>query len=151
MFCPECGKEVPAGSKFCPDCGKSFGGVPNAASGPAGTQADSSDADQNKGMAILAYIFFAIPVVAGTYKTSEFVKYHTNQGAVQFIGCFAFAVVVWILGIILSRIGLWTLYWWLIRPLPGLAWIVFCVLGILNVTKNLMKPLPVVGHIKIIK
>jgi len=152
MFCPDCGKEVPAGSKFCPDCGKSFGDVPNAASGPAEQQADaSSDADQNKLMAILAYIFFVIPVLTGDYKKSEFIKYHTNQGAVLIIFSVVFSIATYILRIIISRIGLWWLGYYLIRPLPGLAWLVLCILGIVNVTKDLMKPLPVIGNITIIK
>ena len=150
MFCPDCGKEVPAGGKFCPACGKAFGSVPNAASGP-GPQADANDVAQNKGMAILAYIFFVIPVLAGTYKTSDFVKFHTNQGAVLIIFSIAFSVLTYILRVILSRIGLWWLSYWLIRPLPGLVWLALCILGIFNVVNKQMKPLPVIGQITIIK
>jgi uncharacterized membrane protein YvbJ len=29
MFCLDCGKEIPEGSKFCPGCGKAVGAVPN--------------------------------------------------------------------------------------------------------------------------
>jgi hypothetical protein len=38
MFCSDCGKEIPAESKFCPGCGKATGStqnVTNAASDPA--------------------------------------------------------------------------------------------------------------------
>jgi uncharacterized membrane protein len=152
MFCSDCGKEIPAGSKFCPECGKAFGAVPNApntASDPAELSVNA--AEQDKLMAILAYVFFVIPVVTGTYKTSEFVKYHTNQGAIQFICCVALAVVTYIIGLILLRIGLWVLYWWLFRPLPVLLWLVLCILGIFNVVNNRMKPLPVIGKVTIIK
>jgi len=151
MFCPDCGKEVPAGSKFCPDCGKSFVTAPDAASGPAEPKAAQSDAEQNRLMAVLAYIFFAIPIITGDYKKSEFVKYHTNQGAVMLICCVAFTIVIYIIRLLLSGIGLGVLSYYLIRPLPGLLWLVLCILGILNVTKNLMKPLPVIGNITIIK
>jgi RNA polymerase subunit RPABC4/transcription elongation factor Spt4 len=35
MFCSNCGKEIPEGSKFCPGCGKAADGTSNAASDPA--------------------------------------------------------------------------------------------------------------------
>ena len=158
MFCPDCGKEVPAGSKFCPDCGKSFGTAPNAASvGPAEPQAAQSDAEQNKGMAILAYILFFIPLLAGAHKTSEFVKYHTNQGIVLTIFYIGYAIVSGILTAILTALliasgsyGLLAL----IGTILGLLWfvpLILCIIGIVNAVQGKMKPLPIIGKFTILK
>lgn len=40
------------------------------------------DAQENKGMAVLAYLIFLIPLLAA--KESKFARYHTNQGLVLF-------------------------------------------------------------------
>jgi len=157
MFCPDCGKEVPAGSKFCPDCGKSFGGAPNAASGGAQPQAAQGDAEQNKGMAVLAYILFFVPLLAGTHKTSEFVKFHTNQGIVLVIFCVAFGIVTSILSAIIMGIAVASLAVGLIMTVPviiGLLWIfplVLVIVGIVNAATGKMNPLPVIGKFTILK
>jgi uncharacterized membrane protein len=160
MFCPNCGKEVPAGSKFCPGCGKASGTVPNApntASGSAEPQANPNDAEQNKGMAVLAYILFFIPLLAGTHKTSDFVKYHTNQGIVLVIFCIAFGIVTGILSAILVAIATASFSLGLLMAIPtlfGLLWLIpilLCILGIVNAATGKMKPLPVIGKFTILK
>jgi uncharacterized membrane protein len=156
MFCPECGKEIPSGSKFCPACGKSTGAAPNApaSAGPVDPQ---SDAEQNKGMAVLAYILFFIPLIAGTHKTSNFVKYHTNQGIVLVIFYVAFAIVTSILSAIVMGIAAASLSIGLIMAVPmiiGLLWIfplVLVILGIVNAATGKMKPLPIIGKFTILK
>jgi len=157
MFCPECGKQIPTGSKFCPECGKTTGAAPNApgtASAPAGPQ---GDAEQNKGMAILAYILFFIPLLAGTHKTSNFVKYHTNQGIILVIFYIAFAIVTSILFAILMGIAAATLAVGLMLAVPtifGLLWIlplILVVIGIVNAATGKMKPLPIIGKFNILK
>jgi len=47
------------------------------------------DVEQNKGMAIIAYILFFIPILTGDHKKSRFVMYHTNQGLVLFYSALA--------------------------------------------------------------
>jgi len=155
MFCPECGKEIPGGSKFCPACGKATGAAPNApASGPATPQ---GDAEQNKGMAVLAYILFFIPLLAGTHKTSEFVKYHTNQGIVLVIFYVALGIVTSIFSAILMGIAVASLAVGLIMAVPviiGLIWIfplILVIIGIVNAATGKMKPVPVIGKFTILK
>jgi uncharacterized membrane protein len=154
MFCPECGKEIPSGSKFCPLCGKSTGVAPNAASGPADPQ---SDAEQNKGMAVLAYILFFVPLIAGTHKTSPFVKYHTNQGIVLVIFYAAFAIVTSILSAVIMGIAVASLAVGLIMAVPViilLLWIfplVLVIIGIINAATGKMNPLPIIGKFTILK
>ncbi len=68
-FCGNCGEQVKDGVKFCPSCGKIVGadsaqqGQQSASYRPPVMQASSSekDAQENKTMAILAYIIFFIP------------------------------------------------------------------------------------------
>jgi uncharacterized membrane protein len=159
MFCPDCGKEVPAGSKFCPGCGKATGAVPNAASssGTAAPQANPNDAEQNKGMAVLAYILFFIPLLAGTHKTSEFVKYHTNQGIVLVIFYIAFSIITGILFAIFMGIAAATYAVGLMLAVPtiiGLLWIfplILVIIGIINAATGKMKPLPLIGKFTILK
>ena len=119
--------------------------------------ARSNDAEQNKTMAILAYILFFIPLLAGAHKTSPFVKYHTNQGTVLFLAAVIFGIAVGILTAILSfvllGIGAWGL-WWGIHIIINLLWLAplaLCIIGIINAANKQKKPLPVIGKFTIIK
>ncbi len=92
-------------------------------------------------MAYLAYIIFFIPLLMGN--RSAFVNYHTNQGTVLFIFTVAlqiflsFFVAVPVLGL-LFQIAL---------IIPFVLWII----GLINVSKGEMKPLPIIGGITLIK
>ena len=89
-------------------------------------------------MGILAYILFFIPLLAGV--NSPFVRYHTNQGLVLFL----FWVAGWVASMILPLL-------FLIIPFYSLFLFILWVLGIINVTKGEMKPLPLIGGIQILK
>jgi uncharacterized membrane protein len=102
-------------------------------------------------MAIIAYILFFVPLIAGTHKTSPFVKYHTNQGTVLFITGLVYGVANFILQIIFAFIPfIGGILGWLVS-LCGLAWLVLLILGIVNAANGEEKPLPVIGNIEIIK
>lgn len=101
---------------------------------------DKADAEKNKGMAILAYIIFFIPLLAA--KDSKFAMFHANQGLVLFLA----AVAVNIVGSIIPIIG-----WFLILPIGLLAITVLAIMGIINAAKGEMKPLPMIGGFTIIK
>jgi uncharacterized membrane protein len=103
-------------------------------------QADKADVEKNRGMAILAYFIFFIPLLAA--KDSKFALYHANQGLLLLLS----AVVVNIVGGIIPIIG-----WFLILPLGNLFCLVLFILGIVNASKGAMKPLPMIGGISIIK
>ena len=101
--------------------------------------ADVADAEQNKVMGILAYlgILFIVPLVAA--KDSPFAKYHANQGLVLFL--FGLAIgVLWAIPVLNLIVG----------PIGGLAHIVLAIIGITNAAKGEMKPLPLIGGIKIL-
>ncbi len=96
--------------------------------------------ENDKIMGILAYvgILVVVPLFAGG--NSKFVKYHANQGLVLFIA------------MVLTNI-LWAIPFlgWVAAPAVGLLILVLAIMGIINVVNNEMKPLPLIGGIKLIK
>ncbi|MDR1432621.1 MAG: hypothetical protein LBI99_10960 [Propionibacteriaceae bacterium] len=112
---------------------------------------NSEDVQANKGMAIIAYILFFVPLIAGTYKTSPYVKYHTNQGTALFVSMLAYGVASGILGFVLGFIPIiGGILIWLVN-LCSLALVALMVLGIVNAANGVEKPLPVIGSIQIIR
>jgi len=114
-------------------------------------------AEKNKGMAIVAYIIFFIPLITGDHKRSQFVRFHTNQGTVLFLATIAFSIahtiLIVLLGAIFRGIGAWRILG-LFGTLFGLLWIVpfiFFILGIINAANGQMKKLPIIGGFTIIK
>jgi uncharacterized membrane protein len=103
-------------------------------------QAEPTDVANNKGMAILAYILFFIPLLAA--KQSRFAMYHANQG----LNLFLALVAVNIVSTIVPVIG-----WLLIGPLANLGLFILAILGILNAAGGRCKPLPLIGSFRIIK
>ncbi len=95
----------------------------------------------DKGMAYIAYILFFVPLIAGT--KSEFVKYHTNQGTVLAIFTIALQIVL----SFFTAIPLLGLLLHIAQIIPFILWII----GLINVSKGEMKPLPLIGHITIVK
>jgi uncharacterized membrane protein len=155
-FCERCGQETREGAKFCPGCGAEVGAAPAA---PTGAQ-------DEKATSILAYILFFVPMLTGAYKTSDFVRYHTNQGTVLFIAAaacnVAFAVLrgifvgaFWPAGLYAGRLfGMGVLFGGLFRAVTGLvnlAFLALCVLGIVNAAGGKKTPLPVIGGINVLK
>ena len=147
-FCRQCGSKFDDGVKFCPGCGAASaqGGYASA------TVSVSDDAQQNKVMAILAYFgpLVLIPIFAA--KESRFARFHSNQGVVLLLACIAYSIVYSVLsGILLAISG--TLF--LIISILGFACscgiTVLAIIGIINAAKGEMKPLPIIGGIKILK
>lgn len=100
---------------------------------------DPSDVQNNKGMAIIAYILFFVPLIAAP--NSPFAKYHANQGLTLFLTCFA-------LNIVLSFIPI---LGWILLPFANLACVVLAVVGIVSAAQGGAKPLPVIGKYTLIK
>jgi uncharacterized membrane protein len=92
-------------------------------------------AADNEMWGILAYIFFAIPLIFANEKTS-FIKYHTNQ---SFILLFSFVIG----NILLNILRFDTTPIGLLFRIFGIA---IFVVGIVNVSQNKMKPLPIIGE-----
>ncbi|MCX6804669.1 MAG: hypothetical protein NT111_01465 [Patescibacteria group bacterium] len=96
--------------------------------------------ENDKIMGVLAYvgILVVIPLFAGG--NSKFVKYHANQGLVLFIAM-VLTNILWVI----PFLG------WVAAPAVGLLILVLAIMGIINVVNNEMKPLPLIGGIKLIK
>ncbi|MBW7895809.1 MAG: hypothetical protein H3C27_11895 [Opitutaceae bacterium] len=97
---------------------------------------DTRDIEENKVMAILAYIWilFLVPLLAA--KDSKFARYHAYQGVALFI---TWAVI--------QAVGSLLPY-----NLSGLVWIAnlgilaLAVMGILNAYNGRAQPLPLIGR-----
>ncbi|MDR1765862.1 MAG: hypothetical protein LBR77_07220 [Lachnospiraceae bacterium] len=116
----------------------------------APTQENIRDANDNKAMAIIAYIIFFIPLLIGAHKESPFVKFHTNQGTVLFIASLGYSIARWILGLVLYRIPyIGSLIMGLLN-LASILFFVLCIIGIVNVVNGRCKELPIIGSFKVI-
>jgi uncharacterized membrane protein len=160
VYCSKCGTKASDSAQFCQSCGTSIG----AAVGAQQNQQPVADViasehefthsteEERNGMAIIAYILFFIPLLTGDCKKSEFVKYHTNQGALLFIATIALAISTQVILAILSALLLNMFAWGLIgiiTTLINLLWIVptiLLIIGIMNAANNKTKPLPIIGE-----
>ncbi|TXK71250.1 DUF4870 domain-containing protein [Paenibacillus sp. N3.4] len=100
---------------------------------------DSTDIHNNKGMAILAYILFFIPLIAA--KDSKFAWYHANQGLTLFL-------VMIILNVVLSMIPF---LGFILLPFVNLGLVILAVLGIVAAAQGQVKPLPIIGGYTLLK
>jgi len=98
-----------------------------------------SDIQQNKGMAIVAYILFFIPLLAA--KESPYAQYHARQGFNLFLLALASNVILGIIPII----------GWLLLPLVNLGIFALLIIGILAAANGQVKPLPLIGKYEILK
>lgn len=150
-FCAKCGSQYNEGVRFCPSCGApseqpSQGSAPqqeyqaNTYQQQSYQQAPTQQADAvftgNKTMAILAVVFpilFFLPLVTGD--KTEFDKFWANQ-----------ALLLLILGVISSITAAI-----IIGIFLGIAEFVFWIIALIAVCNGQMKPLPLIGSIKIIQ
>ncbi|MDW7656049.1 MAG: zinc ribbon domain-containing protein [Bacillota bacterium] len=169
-FCQTCGKSLDDNAQFCDGCGAAQAtgqtptGAPNAANtagspgqGAAGAPPQGAaevfspeDIEKNKGMAALAYILFFLPLVA--CPDSRFGRYHANQGLLILIGAVGGGIALAIISTILGLISYYLLFISsLLYVVLYVGLTVLIVMGIINAVNGKAKPLPLVGHIKIIK
>ena len=114
-------------------------------------QFDPNDVQQNKVMAILAYLSWLVLIPIFAAKDSKFARFHANQGLVLLIASAIFGVVRWILSEILFAIS-WRLYFvTIIISLLGLVFLALAIIGIVNAATGKAKELPVIGKIRILK
>jgi uncharacterized membrane protein len=106
------------------------------------------DIEQNKVMAILAYLGILVLIPLFAAKESKFARFHTNQG-----------LIICICGIILYFIFrvLLAISWKLAAVLGIFMWIVevgiliLAIIGIINAAKGSAKELPLIGKYRILK
>lgn len=108
---------------------------------------DSND----KVFGVLGYfgLLFLVPLLAGK---TEFTRFHANQGLVLFIAEVVLGIVVGIVSIILGFIPfVGVILSGILSGALSIASIVLMVMGIVSAAQGEMKPLPIIGGIKIIK
>ncbi len=169
-FCANCGQQYDEGVKFCPGCGavtaaaqpqqqayqapnqqQSYQQQPNYQ--PPYQAQPQSDVENNKVMGVLAYLSWLVLIPLFAAKDSPFARYHTNQGIVLAIVEVAWWIIIGILSAIATAtyaVGLLIIIS-IISWLVNIGFLVFSILGIVNACKGEMKPLPLIGGIKILK
>jgi uncharacterized membrane protein len=111
---------------------------------PAVASITEADIQDGKTMAILAYIFFIIPLL--TSRDKKFAMYHTEQAIGLWIAFIVIYIVVIILNIIVSKISSsMACVISILGLLPWLAYVVLWIMGLLNAIGGKVKELPVVG------
>lgn len=112
---------------------------------------DQKDVQDNKFMAILAYlgILVLIPIFAA--KESPFARFHSNQGLVLLIASFAYSIAVWIVTFILALISPSLGLIGTILSLGSIFFFILAIIGIINAAKGEMKELPLIGKYTILK
>lgn len=112
---------------------------------------DPQDIQQNKTMAILAYIgpLVLIPIFAA--RNSRFARYHANQGLILLIAEAIYSTIYGILSRILLSISFLLYLPFSILGLVNAVFVLFAVLGIINAAKGYAKQLPFLGKYQILK
>lgn len=108
---------------------------------------DSND----KVYGILAYIgiLVLVPLLAGK---TQFARFHANQGLVLFIADIILGVCISITTLVLSPLGIvGAILGGIVSGVLGLVVFIMVIMGIINAANGEMKPLPVIGGIKLIK
>lgn len=176
-YCSRCGARLEGGMNYCPSCGTRVS-APEADSAytQSHTSAESgeyrpggpsgAEEQENKIMAGLAYILFLIPLLASP-KEQRFVRYHTNQGFVLFLAYLIPGVIFRVIQAVLF-FGLVSghsyfkglfyggmfhsgLLFGTLHALISLTYLLYCIIGIVNVVNGKMKPLPLIGRITLLK
>lgn len=114
-------------------------------------QYDPQDIQQNKAMAILAYIGLLVLVPIFAAKESRFARFHSNQGLILFIVDVALGILIAVLSAIFLAIS-WRLVF--ISTILNLLWLPMLglhILGIVNAANGHAKELPLIGKFKLIK
>ena len=111
----------------------------------------------NKGITYLSYLGILALIPFMTEKDDEFVQFHAKQGLNLFIFEIIGTVVLNILSFVIFIDITNPVSWFLSIAISFISWIVcllfliVSVIGIINVSKGLKTPLPVIGSIQIIK
>ncbi len=118
----------------------------------------AEDIEQNRPMAVLAYMgpFVVVPLVFA--RESAFARFHANQGLLLFLFEFGLWSVNWVLGFLfmptLARSGFFNALAHLYGFAAGVIWAVFAIMafiGILHAIAGVDDKLPVIGHFRIVK
>ena len=160
-YCGKCGSKLADEEvKVCPACGASTE-LPEQDPGRpiyrppvvpgAPMRADIRDAQENKVMAILAYLGPLVLIPLLSCRESPFACFHTNQGLALFFAEAIYGIVCGTVSWLLLSIA-WPLRFLLwVWGAASIVFLAFAVVGILSASRGEMKTLPVIGQIRLLK
>jgi uncharacterized membrane protein len=158
-FCPKCGAQIEDGVKVCPTCGENLEVKDDVAAkvteltntADITDTLDPNDIQNNKVMAILAYLSWLVLIPLFAAKDSAFARFHVKQGLLlaicEVIVAVVFAILNAILGSILPVLLLVT---GIINWIINIIFFVLSIIGIINAAQGKAKELPIIGKIKIL-
>lgn len=165
-FCNKCGRQLIGNEQFCAGCGAP---VQNTAQQTNSTQDfvdsvknlnntadytaeyDPMDVEQNKIMAVLAYLGLLVLVPILAAPNSRFAKFHANQGLLLTIASFAFGMVTGIITAIFMWIPVLGAIVIAAVSLLSLVFLAASIIGIVNAVQGRAKELPIIGKFRILK
>ncbi len=167
MFCKQCGATLNDGATFCTQCGAKTDAQPVSAAQMTYAQpVAGDDASENMAISILAYLGPLVFIPMFVKRQSPFAQYHSKQGLIMFALGVIWGIVDAILQAILRAIfplklvgsSLFTLRYsrgvaygilsWLIS-LISIIFLVWAIMGIVNVCQKKKKPLFLIGKIPV--
>jgi uncharacterized membrane protein len=111
---------------------------------PAVASITEAEIQDGKTMAILAYIFFIIPLLAARDK--KYAMYHTEQAIMLWIAFIVIYIAIWILTFIVGQISSSiACVISILGIIPWLAYLVLWIMGIINAAGGKLKELPIIG------
>ena len=113
------------------------------------SQFSPQDINDNKVMAVLAYIGILVLIPIFAAPQSKYARYHANQGLVLFIIELIYGVITSVLTFLFITLHVGFLS--IILSLVGIVFLVFMILGIVNAVNGWARELPIIGKIKILK
>ena len=107
-------------------------------------QFTQEEINDGKGMAILAWIIFLVPLFAARDK--KYAMFHTEQAIILWIFFIVIYFAIWILTIIIGQISS-TLACIIsgLGIIPWIAYIVFWIMGLISAIQGKTTPVPVIG------
>jgi uncharacterized membrane protein len=173
-FCVRCGTKHDDTANYCPNCGLAFAKAQTddkeeqkGASGPDFQENlkhivdtkdttgdfDKNDIEQNRVMAILAYLGILVIIPIAAAKNSKFATYHANQGLILLIAELILSAAASVSSAFfgLLNIGFFiALYHITVWPL-SLLLLALVILGIYNAASGKARELPVIGRFRLLK
>ena len=108
---------------------------------------EEKDIKDNMIMGIFAYLSILVLIPLFAAEDSKYARFQANQGIVLCIVSILFSIVI----SILTRIPFIGWLFAVIGSIIGLVWLVYAVLGIVDVVNGKARELPFIGGIRILK
>ncbi len=165
-FCKNCGTSLPEGATFCSSCGTPVDNAQATQQAPVTNQpvtAEQADIQNNKVMAVLAYIGILVLIPIFAAKDSKYAQYHAKQGTTLWVLYLAYLIATGIIKFLLGLIFKPTTILGIVvavNPIVGavsmifnlasIFFLVLAIIGIVNACKGEEKELPLIGKIDVL-